>query len=121
MDDLTVIGNLAEAVLWMAFAAIFAALAYRASERKRRLWLILTVSFLAFSASDVIESQTGAWWRPLWLLVLKTSCIGVFLYGAWEYRRIRLNERTQQVGPANGIQPIRSETNGTSSAAGSRR
>ncbi len=88
MKDLTVTGNLVEAVLWLGFALTCAALACRAAGRRRRLGLILAVAFLVFSASDVIESQTGAWWRPWWLLVLKASCIAVFLYGAWEYRRI---------------------------------
>jgi hypothetical protein len=42
-----------------------------------------------------------------------------FLFGAHpSFTRLRM---AQQNGPANGSQPIRSETNGTSSAAGSRR
>ena len=42
--------------------------------------------------------------------------------GLWEDLAVELNRaRTQQDGPANGSQPIRSETNRTSPAAGSRR
>jgi len=88
--------NLLEAGLWMVFAVIFMTSAIRCSQRKRRLLLVLTVAFMAFAASDVIESQTGAWWRPLWLLVLKGVCIAVFCYAVWEYRRIQMAERTDQ-------------------------
>ena len=41
--------------------------------------------------------------------------------GLWVYDDGQLETYCQQVGPANGSQPIRSETNRTSSAAGSRR
>jgi hypothetical protein len=93
------LGNLLEAGLWMFFAAIFITLAIRCADRKRRLSIILSVAFTAFAASDVVESQTGAWWRPLWLLVIKGGCIVVFCYAAWEYRRIRSAERAGLVPP----------------------
>ena len=88
MHDLTVSGNLLEAVLWVGIALTLLAWAIRESGRRRRLWRILAAAFLVFAVSDVIESQTGAWWRPLWLLALKAACIAVFLYGAREYRNI---------------------------------
>ena len=100
MDDLTVIGNLVEAVLWLVFTLAFGTMAYRARGERRRLWSILAVAFAFFSASDVIESQTGAWWRPWWLLIMKTGCIAVFLYGVLTYRRIKKAECTQQTTPA---------------------
>lgn len=59
----------------------------------RSLCGLLASAFLAFGLSDIIESQTGAWWRPWWLLVLKGGCICAFLYGAWAYRRIKRDER----------------------------
>jgi len=85
--------NLAEAGLWFVFAGVFAALTLRATGSMRRLCGLLVPAFLAFGLSDIIEAQTGAWWRPWWLLVLKGGCICVFLYGAWAYRRIRRVER----------------------------
>lgn len=86
IDDLTVSGNLIEAVLWAGFAVFFAAGALRGRGARRRLWLILSVAFVAFSLSDVIESRTGAWWRPPGLLVLKSACLCVFAYGIHESR-----------------------------------
>ena len=88
MHDLTVSGNLLEAGLWAGIALTLLAWASRESGRLRRLWAVLGVAFLVFAVSDVIESQTGAWWRPLWLLALKAVYIAVFLYGAMEYRNI---------------------------------
>lgn len=102
MNDLTVIGNLLEAVLWAVFSIVFGVLAFRSSGRRRRLWVILAVAFFAFGVSDVIESRTGAWWRPPALFVLKASCVAVFLYGVFEYRTI---SRTEPDAPPNSRPP----------------
>src|SRR5688572_16393503 len=40
---------------------------------------IAAFGFLVFALSDVIETKTGAWWRPWWLLAMKGSCLAVFL------------------------------------------
>ena len=95
VDDLTVIGNLIEAVLWFIFAGAFGIMACRARGERRRLWIMLAIAFAVFSASDVIESRTGAWWRPWWLLIMKSSCIVAFMRGVFVYREIRRSEGTQ--------------------------
>ena len=39
-----------------------------------------------FALSDAIEVQTGAWWRPWWLAVVKGGCIaGLIVCGLWAY------------------------------------
>jgi hypothetical protein len=40
---------------------------------------------LAFGGSDVVETRTGAWWHPWWLLVWKGLCVValVVLVGWW--------------------------------------
>ncbi|MCA8992114.1 MAG: hypothetical protein KDA88_09055 [Planctomycetaceae bacterium] len=55
----------------------------------RRLTRILAIAFLLFSVSDVIEIQTGAWWKPIWLMLLKGSCIAIFAWGLWRYRQLK--------------------------------
>jgi hypothetical protein len=89
MDDIERIGNLIEAGLWLMFAVILAGKSWRAQGRLRRVFVRLAVAFLVFSVSDVIESRTGAWWRPPWLLVIKIACVTVFWFGLREYYRIR--------------------------------
>lgn len=89
MQDLTVTGNQIEAILWFVFSAGFVIRAVRTTRGHRRLAVILTLAFLAFGVSDLIEARTGAWWRPAWLLILKAACVGVFAYGLWEHLRLR--------------------------------
>ena len=94
MNELTVIGNQIEAVLWFLFAAGFGWRAFRLSGERRRLAAMLAIAFVAFSISDLIEAHTGAWWRPTWLLVLKSSCIAVFVCGFWRFLRVRKAQHT---------------------------
>lgn len=89
VTDLTSSRNLVEAVLWFLFAGAFSFLAWRACGRKRRLFTVLAAAFVLFGCSDLIEARTGAWWRPFWLLLLKAGCVGVIVYGIWEYLRIQ--------------------------------
>ncbi len=52
--------------------------------------LIAAVTLIAFGVSDYIETSTGAWWRPWWLLVWKGGCIAIILLlaqRAWARRR----------------------------------
>src|SRR5262249_43373006 len=36
--------------------------------------------FVLFGISDLIEARTGAWYRPLGLLLLKAACLAVILW-----------------------------------------
>lgn len=74
--------NQAEAVLWLVIALVLA-LRPRLSGPWR--WL-LPLAFAVFGVSDVIEAQTGAWWEPWWLFVMKAACVHVFLL-AWRAHR----------------------------------
>jgi hypothetical protein len=49
-------------------------------------WL-LPLCFVVFGASDVIEAQTGAWWHPWWLFVMKALCVLGFLGAFWTARK----------------------------------
>jgi succinate-acetate transporter protein len=88
MDDLEKTGNLVEAVFWMLVTVVILVKAIRAAVPSRRIFFILSAAFFVFSISDIIESQTGGWWKPFWLLLMKTGCIAVFLFGFREYYRI---------------------------------
>ena len=64
-----------EAILWLAFAVVVAVRFHHAPRRVRRTARIMAALFVLFAVSDVIEMQTGAWWRPLGLLLLKAACL----------------------------------------------
>lgn len=67
--------NAFEAALW-AVLAIVVAIRYRHSVAGlRRVSSIASVLLVLFAISDVIEMQTGAWWRPWPLLLLKALCL----------------------------------------------
>ncbi len=92
MPNLEVVFNRGEAVLWLLIAAIFGAFALR--ERFRQIPIPLyhslsVVAFTLFGVSDVIESFTGAWWTPWWLLVLKVACVITFVWCFNAYRIVK--------------------------------
>ncbi len=90
-DQIFTIFNTVEAVLWF-FMALYIFYQLLKEGRKGKYFKILAVAgttFIAFGLSDLIELQTGAWWRPLGLLVLKAGCLCVFFLCYLAYRRIK--------------------------------
>lgn len=77
--------NNGEAVLWLMLG-IGVLLHAMLRRSKRPLWwrLALAATLLLFGFSDVIETRTGAWWRPWWMLLWKGGCLLAFvaLYAA---------------------------------------
>ena len=84
--------NRFEAALWFAFAALCAIKAARASRDRRRIFAMLAAAFAVFGVSDLIEAETGAWWRPWWLAAMKGACLVVLVAGI---RKLRKNSRTR--------------------------
>jgi hypothetical protein len=62
----------AEACLWWIIAIICPA-------KRARRSLLTGIALISFGASDVVEAQTGAWWRPWWLLAWKGACVVAIL------------------------------------------
>jgi predicted membrane protein len=91
--DLEKDGNLIEAGLWFAFTVVLLAKALKAQARLRKIFLILSAAFFAFSISDVVESHTGAWWTPYWLLIWKVACVVIFFFGFREYYKVQRRQR----------------------------
>ena len=89
MSPLFVAANVAEAGLWLALAGVVLV-----------RWRQITAAavLLAFGASDLVETQTGAWWRPWWLLAWKVTCVAVLVVllvrAAFAERRRRASGRT---------------------------
>ena len=82
--------NQCEAVLWLVVALIFLLKSCRARPPLRRVFIILGATFFVFSMTDVIEAQTGAWWEPPWLIVLKAACVATLVWGFRRYYRVRM-------------------------------
>jgi hypothetical protein len=96
--------NYCEAGLWFAIAVIAAVISVRKTGRVRSRCLLLAAAMVAFGASDLVESTTGAWWTPWWLFVWKAVCVAVFLVLLGEhywpqFRRPRSEPPHQTVDP----------------------
>ncbi|HEV2295896.1 MAG TPA: hypothetical protein VGR35_18765 [Tepidisphaeraceae bacterium] len=77
VHSLFITANYIEAALWGTIGIGF--LLHALLRRGGASSFVASVAFLLFGLSDVIETRTGAWWRPWWLLVLKGMCLAVFL------------------------------------------
>jgi phosphoglycerol transferase MdoB-like AlkP superfamily enzyme len=85
MDNFFKIANRIEAGIWFSVALLLLVKALKAMGRVRRILLILSATFVVFGISDLIEAETGAWWQPLWLLLMKGACLIVFVFGFRAY------------------------------------
>src|SRR2546423_1374606 len=74
------ISNYIEAGLWTSIGIGFAIAALKHGGVTRRRCWIAAVTFVLFGISDLVESQTGAWYRPIWLFAWKGVCVLVLLY-----------------------------------------
>jgi hypothetical protein len=84
LDPVFVYGNYAEAAVWAAMGVI-ALLRLRT-----RAGVGLALLLIAFGVSDLVETTTGAWYRPWWLLAWKAACvIGMLMIGLPVYRASR--------------------------------
>lgn len=80
-----------EAAFWFGLAGFVFWRFGRAGSPMRRLALQATGWLLLFGVSDVIEVFTGAWWRPLGLLILKGACLCGLFYCGWRAIQRRRN------------------------------
>ncbi|WP_223788178.1 hypothetical protein [Marinicella meishanensis] len=69
--------NQLESLLWFALALILSVQAWRQGRNNRffKVTVVTALAFLLFGVSDLIEAQTGAWWHPVELLLLKVACV----------------------------------------------
>ncbi len=91
--------NYAEAAFWIACAMAAAGIGLRRRGRTRSRCLLLAGTLVLFGLSDVIETRTGAWWRPWWLFVWKAACVAVMLALLIEHYRLRWIARRQPAQP----------------------
>jgi hypothetical protein len=83
------ISNYIEAGLWSSIGVGFAIAALRQAGLVRKRCWIAAITFVLFGISDLVESQTGAWYRPIWLLIWKGVCLLIFAWLLVNYFRDR--------------------------------
>lgn len=89
-------GNLVEAGFWVIFGLALLLGARRAARRNRVLAHLACLVSILFGVSDLVESHTGAWWRPWWLFAWKALCVAGLVLCFLEYQRQKGRERGAQ-------------------------
>ena len=67
--------NFLEALFWLAVAAGFLRAAVKSKAGNAGVLYLAAFVLALFGMSDFVEVETGAWWRPWWLLVWKGTCL----------------------------------------------
>ena len=84
-----IIGNQVEAVIWFIVAVVLFVRSFSAPAQYKLITYLASLAFLAFGISDIIETYTGGWWKPWWLLVLKGTCIVIFIVCLLRYYKLK--------------------------------
>lgn len=87
-DTLFRVANQIESAVWGLFALGFGIAVFRHRGPGRWLLAAGSAAFLAFGITDIVETYTGAWWRPWWLLTWKGGCIAGIAYVVVRLTRI---------------------------------
>ncbi len=96
MDQFETVFNIAEGIFWSLIALGMAVGAFRHRGKKRGILSKAASAFTLFGISDWIEAETGSWWEPWWLLVLKVSCVAVLIFCLREWHLLSTaNSRSQ--------------------------
>ena len=86
-------GNLIEGVLWIGIAGIiYARTRSKPNQRLKELAGRASFAFFWFGISDFIEVGTGAWYKPIWLLVMKGACVVVLVNCLVKYVSVKKHE-----------------------------
>ena len=97
--DLEETGNVIEAGFWMIFGLVVALGLWRQSRSFTWFGGIVGVICFLFGLSDLVEAQTGAWWRPWWLFCWKAVCLTGLVVCFLKYKRDRSVQSQQGVRP----------------------
>ena len=92
--------NAFEVVWWIVCGVVVFAKSRRAESPQRGRGLLSAVALVLFGLSDVVELQTGAWWKPWWLAVWKGLCIAILITCVAISFRNRARQMNREVKPA---------------------
>ncbi len=83
--------NICEGLLWIVIGVGFAVVYSRKREHPGPM-LSGCVLFLTFGVSDFVETTTGAWYKPWWMLLWKAAnLLGLLVV----YRLLRIRTATK--------------------------
>lgn len=81
--------NLCEAVAWVVIASTLAWRSSSAHPSFRSVGYVAAAAFFVFAGTDLIETKTGAWYRPFGLLLYNAVCL-ILIVGCYvRYRAIK--------------------------------
>jgi len=85
LDPTFVLANYVESCVWLGIGVV-------AFLKRTSKWSIgLAGAFVAFGASDIVETRTGAWYTPWWMLTWKI--LSVLLIVICGYAVLRISRR----------------------------
>lgn len=87
--DPEVSGNWLEAAVWETCAATLWLKSRGPTTPGRQLARRAAGILVPFGVSDLVESQTGAWWSPWWLLAWKAAGVVGLLACGWALVRMK--------------------------------
>jgi len=92
--------NSVEAAVWISIGLLLLAGAKKAAVNSSRKDVVaLSILFVTFGISDVIEVYSSAWWKPWWLLIWKTlNAIGLLSFTAKLYIAERASRHRNEKG-----------------------
>lgn len=67
--------NYIEAGLWITIGLVFILFGLAGMIPLKHRWPVIAVTLILFGISDIVETRTGAWWKPWWLFVWKALCV----------------------------------------------
>ena len=94
--------NAFEVVWWIGCGIVVGVKSLQADPPHHGRGLLSAVTLVLFGLSDVVELQTGAWWRPWWLAVWKGLCINILIACAIIHFRTRV---VRTIAPITPIEP----------------
>lgn len=98
-------GNLIECGFWAIFGLALVIGAHWQPLPFKSLGRLAAAVSVAFGISDLVEAQTGAWWRPWWLLVWKALCVAGLVLCYLRYRYLRTERQDRLAAAAQDPSP----------------
>ena len=82
-------GNIIEGLFWIAVALAVYIANRNKSQPEKQVAQRASITLFCFGISDFIEVSTGAWYKPIWVLLLKAACVVILIHCLVKYLALR--------------------------------